>query len=751
MLFITTKLRVTSYASRLREKPSLLAVFVAVLATACGRSPVDPPARAKPNVLLVTIDTLRADRLGTGVAPALDRLAASSLQFTSARTAVPLTLPSHTTILTGQLPPEHGVRDNGVDSSGNLTNTVARLLNSAGYQTAAFVGAYVLDRRFGLSQGFDTYDDQIPRDPNATERLEAERPASAVVDRALAWLDRVAAPGTAAPGTQAPSTQHLAPSTSPFFLWIHLYDPHAPYNPPHEFVRATAERTATVEERYDGEVRYADAQIARVLAWLDAHALRDRTFVVIAGDHGEGLGDHGERTHGMLLYDSTLRVPLIVSMPATAAARRDDPVSLADIAPTVLHAAGIAAPPAMKGRDLLSGVGGLGGTGKRDGAGPGSELYSETEYPRVAGWSPLHALTDGRWMAISGAGATALYDLQNDPREERDVSDAQRSVTAAMASRIDAIRRRAANPAGRAISSDAAQRLRSLGYVASSGQLSPANGGPHPASKIDAWNQFEEALAVLNSGQLAAAASALAKLAATNPDAPVFQTTYARALGENGQPARALEIYRSAAQRWPTDALLLHDLAVAARNAAAKTPGPAANALLDEAVRADRAALVLSPNSAVAHNGLGLLAVDLNRPQDALKEFERASTIDPNNASYSTNVGNARRAVGDASGAEQAYRRALELDPRAADAVNGLGVLLVETKRPTEAIPLFERAIAAAPDFQEARLNLGIALQESGQTARAADTYRQVLAAPPRYKRERDAAAKLLTALGDKP
>jgi len=714
-----------------------------VLVAACNRRTGDLPPRARPNVLLVTIDTLRADRLGTGVAPTLDRLAASSLQFTSARTAVPLTLPSHTTILTGQLPPEHGVRDNGVDPSGDLTDTTARLLKAAGYQTAAFIGAYVLDRRFGLSQGFDTYDDQIPRDPNATERLEAERPASAVVDRALAWLDRFA-PGTLAPGTNAPGT--VAPSTrAPFFVWIHLYDPHAPYNPPREFLRATAERTATLEERYDGEVRYTDAQIARVLAWLDAHALRDRTLVVVAGDHGEGLGDHGERTHGMLLYDSTLRVPLIVSMPGVAPAKRDDAVSLADIAPSVLRATGVAVAGAIKGRDLLGGTGGMGGT---DIKAASSELYSETEYPRVAGWSPLHALTDGRWMAISGAGATALYDLQNDPREERDVSAAQPSVTAALASRIEAIRRRAARPAGRAISSDAAQRLRSLGYVASSGQLSPGDGGPHPAAKIDAWNQFEDALAELNSGQVAAAATALTKLAATNPDAPVFQTTYARALGESGQAARALEVYRRAAQRWPTDPLLLHDLAVAAREAASKTSGAAASALIDEAVRADRAALVLSPNSAVAHNGLGLLAADLNRPQDALKEFERAAAIDPNNASYSTNLGNARRAIGDAGGAEQAYRRALEVDPRAADAVNGLGVLLVETKRPTEAIPLFERAIAAAPDFQEARLNLGIALQQSGQPGRAMEMYRQVLDARGHHPREKEAAAQLLRALG---
>ena len=725
---------------------SAVAMLIAIGMSACSRTASDSAPRSRPNVLLVTIDTFRADRLGTGVAPALDRLATSGLQFTSARTAVPLTLPSHTTILTGLLPPDHGVRDNGVDPSGDAPETTTRVLKAAGYQTAAFIGAYVLDRRFGLSQGFDTYDDQIPRDPNATERLEAERPASAVVDRALAWLD------SASPEPRAPS---------PFFLWIHLYDPHAPYNPPREFIRATTGRgTPTIEQRYEGEIRYADAQIARVLGWLDAHQLRERTLIVVAGDHGEGLGDHGERTHGMLLYDSTLRVPLIVSKSDTAAAKRDEPVSLADIAPTLLHAAGVAVPPAMKGRDLLGPVRLKPDTTYRNEARANGDvrsvglqsdlpdLYSETEYPRVAGWSPLQALTDGRWMAISGGGGTAVYDLQNDPREELDVSSAQPSIAAAMASRIGAIRRRGRAAGGRAISSDAAQRLRSLGYVASSSQPQSADGGAHPASKIDAWNQFEEALSALNARRVEAATAALTKLAADNPDAPVFQTTYASALQKSGRPARALDIYRRAAQRWPTDASLLHDLAVAAREAAGKTAGTAASNLLDEAVRADRAALVLSPNSAIAHNGLGLVAVDLNRPQDAAREFERATTIDPNNASYWANLGNARRAIHDASGAEQAYRRALEVDARAPDAINGLGVLLVETKRPSEAIPLFERVLAATPDFQEARLNLGIALQESGQTARAAATYRQVLSAPARYKRERDAAAKLLAALG---
>jgi choline-sulfatase len=558
-------------------------IAATLFAGGCSRAAEVP--RHRPNVLLVTIDTFRADRLGTGVAPALDRLAASALDFTSARTAVPLTLPSHTTILTGLLPPEHGVRDNGADALNDAHQTTAQLLKNAGYRTAAFIGAFVLDRRFGLARGFDTYDDQIPRDPNATERLEAERPASEVVDRAIAWLDR-SAPGTMAPGTLAPGT------LAPFFLWIHLYDPHAPYNPPREFIRATSiePRVPSIEQRYEGEIRYADAQIARVFEWLNAHAMREHTLIVVAGDHGEGLGEHGERTHGMLLYDSTLRVPLIVSSWGSVAAKREEPVSLADIAPTIVHAAGVTVPNTMKGRDLLGGRGKVSGTGRTDGTVGMADLYAETEYPHVAGWSPLQALTDGRWMAIKSGGSTAVYDLPIDPRETRDVATAQPSIVAAMGARINSIRQRATNTDGRAVSSDAAERLRTLGYVTGSGQRSAKEDAPHPASKIDAWNQFEDALTALNARQVDAAVTALARLAAANPDAPVFQTTYARALQESGQASRALEVYRRAARRSPTDALLLHDLAVAAREAAGKTTGAPARALLDEAVRADQAA-----------------------------------------------------------------------------------------------------------------------------------------------------------------
>jgi arylsulfatase A-like enzyme len=325
--------------------------IAAAVAAACGGSAVDRERTARrPNVLLVTIDTFRADRLGTGIAPALDRLALGGTRFTNARTAAPLTLPSHTTILTGLLPTAHGVRENGAGALNSAHPTLARLFKDAGYDTAAFVGAFVLDRRFGLAQGFDTYDDRIPRDPRATERLEAERPASAVIDAALGWLEQR-------------STTNERRSTNdqrPFFVWIHLYDPHAPYTPPPEFL-------ARAKTAYDGEIAYADSQIARVFAWLTDRRLPSDTIIVFAGDHGEGLGDHGEKTHGMLLYDSTLRVPLIVTGPTVTPSTRDEAVSLVDVAPTILGLARVKIPEGMKGRDLATRTNNV-------------DLYAETEY-----------------------------------------------------------------------------------------------------------------------------------------------------------------------------------------------------------------------------------------------------------------------------------------------------------------------------------------------------------------------------------
>jgi tetratricopeptide (TPR) repeat protein len=434
---------------------------------------------------------------------------------------------------------------------------------------------------------------------------------------------------------------------------------------------------------------------------------------------------------------------LIVAAPGRPAATINDAVSLADVAPTLLHAAGVTPPDVMKGRDLLSTVRLKADTTyDRD-----RDLYSETEYPRVAGWSPLQALTDGRWKTIRSGASAEIYDVLTDPGEAHDVSRAQSTVAAAMAARIDAIRARATASPAHAISADAQARLRSLGYVTSATQPGPASGAPNPAARIAAWNDFEDALSALSTHR-PGTLGALKTLAAANPDAPVIQTTYARALKEAGQVEAALAMCRQAARRWPTDATVLHDLAVAAREAASAAKGAAARALHDEATRADQAALTLNPNSAPAHNGAGLLAIDAGQPAAAAKAFERAVALDANNAPYWANLGNARRAIGDRSGAEQAYRRALDVDPGTADAANGLGVLLVEANRPGEAAPWFVRALNAAPDLVEARLNLGIALEGAGNASGAAEAYRYVLSARGNHPREKDAAKKLLAALG---
>jgi choline-sulfatase len=704
------------YNSEVRKVLAAAALIGASIA--CGREPArSGVAGHGPHILLVTVDTLRADRVGIGIAPTLDALARRGLWYTNARAAVPLTLPSHATILTGLLPPVHGVRTNGAGTLEVRHQTLATILHDRGYQAAAFVGAFVLDRRFGLARGFDLYDDRIPRDPNAADRLEAERPAEAVAGAALAWLDqRLPRRSPTVEATAAASERR------PVFVWIHLYDPHAPYAPPPQFIRSAA---ATVEERYNAEIAYADSQIARILTFFKDRGQLDDTVVIVAGDHGEGLGEHGENTHGMLLYDSTLRVPLLIAGPGTVRRSVSEAVSLADIAPTVLRAATIAVPKEMSGRDLLAA------------SASAAEAYAETEYPRAAGWSSLQALTDGRWKLIRAGASIEIYDLGNDPREQHDVAATQPGVAAGMAARVDVIHSSSTGSASRrAISPEAEERLRALGYVASSSTATSEQPGLNPARVIGDWNTFEHALTTL-SRRPAEAVPILERLAERHPDALLFRSTYARALKDSGRSAAALEVYRRAAKRWPTDSVLLHDLAVAAREAGRH----------DEARRAELAAIAIDPDRAVAQNGLGLIAIDEGRSGDAVAAFSRATALDPRNGPYWVNLGNARRAAGDRQGAEQAYAAALDVDADNADAANGRGVLLVEAGRPAEAMKWFERALEIQPDFVEARLNLGIALRESGNRAGAEAAFRTVLAAAGGHDREKEAARRLLAAL----
>ena len=678
-----------------------------------------------PNLLLVTLDTVRADHLGCygdgqAVTPWLDRLAGEGIRFANASAAVPLTLPSHTSILSGLLPPHHGLRNNGIGALPAGTGTLAGLLAGQGYRTGAFVGAFVLDRRFGLNQGFEVYDDEIPRDPRAGVSLEAERPGRDVVDRALAWLGREEA--------------------RPFFLWVHLYDAHAPYLPPPEWAARHPGRP------YDAEISEVDEQVGRILAELERRGLTGQTVVAVAADHGESLGEHGELTHGLLLYEPTLHVPLLVSAPGRLKPRVvDAPVSLVDLAPTLAGLLGksLAAPKArpLDGRDLSRDL--------LDGGEPAAgEVYAESQYPAIFGWSPLTALRRRDLKYIS-APSPELYDLRQDPGETSNLMNqvpARKAEPArGFASRLAELEAGAvATPRSAAPDAETRARLASLGYVAAPAPISAAgaagaarSASPDPKTMVALFQRFEQANANLQDGKLDAALGELEALVAADPPNPVFRGKLAAAWRDRGEMAKAVPLYRQAAEAAPADPEAWYNLATALQEAGR----------LAEARQAIGQALRLDGSRPEAHNTLGIVELGEGKLEAAKRDFETASRLDPRNALAMNNLGNALRAMGRLDEAERAYQRSAALAPHFAEPLNGLGALQVERDKPLAALPYFERALALSPAYHEVRLNRAIAHDMAGDAVAAGNAYRDFLAATAgdsRFAEQRNAARQLL-------
>jgi arylsulfatase A-like enzyme len=399
------------FLENMRENRALLAAcllaFLNVAASAQG-APPSAPHSAAPDVYLITIDTLRADHLGCYgykqiETPALDALAADGIRFAHAFTHSPITNTSHTTILTGLLPSVHGVTDFGVPLAPQHV-TAAELLKKQGYQTAAFIGAVILDSNTlapGLDRGFDFYDnfpksDSADADSKGGKKKErwdrVERRGMEVVEHAEAWFDK-----------------HR---TGPHFVWVHLFDPHDPYEPPPPFAEQYKDHL------YDGEIAYADSAVANWIAFLKKAGAYDNAIIIVSGDHGEGLGEHGEDTHGLFLYDSTLHIPLLVKMPVKAAgvARRgvvvDAQVRTTDILPTILSVTEVAAPAELNGESLLPLIDAQGASSPG-----GRALFGETDYPLRWGWAPLRALRSGRYETGLRLREPELYDLKADPKE----------------------------------------------------------------------------------------------------------------------------------------------------------------------------------------------------------------------------------------------------------------------------------------------------------------------------------------------
>jgi arylsulfatase A-like enzyme len=438
------------------------AVVAGTLLIAClTPAPTSRPPLA--GVILITLDTTRADYLSAygssqAFTPNLDRLAAGGVVFEQAMTTAPLTLPAHASLFTGLLPPRHGVRDNAGALAGHHETLAARL-QQHGFQTAAFVSSAILKADRGLAAGFESYDDR-----RASSRAVAgglQRPANETIDAALRWLkDRL---------------------ERPFFLWLHLYDPHAPYDPPEPI------RTAYRDNPYAGEVAFADAELGRLTEFLDARGLLARTAVIVTADHGESLHEHGEAGHGIFLYQSVLHVPLIIRAPGLTARRVTAVTRIVDVMPTILDLVGVDRPATrLDGISLLEVA--------RGGTDPELDAFAESQYPLQFGWSPLRSLRNGRFKLIA-APRPELYDLERDPTEQHDLFSARPALGRALAQRLVEMEGDAPVHAGVADSSpgpDIAERLGALGYVAPAPSAATAGYGslPDPKDHIGELNRL---------------------------------------------------------------------------------------------------------------------------------------------------------------------------------------------------------------------------------------------------------------------
>ena len=501
-----------------------------MLATAFASSATSGTSR--PDVLLVTLDTVRADHLGAygyagALTPTLDALAQSGVVFDNAFTSAPMTLPAHATLLTGLEPPEHGVRVNGMDQLPADVSTLAEALAAIGYRTSAFVSAFVLNARFGLARGFATYDDDLTRTRPQTmpEPLSVSRSADLVVDAALAWL------GSAL----------IDPDRRPFFCWLHLYDAHRPY-----FVHDELAGTRFAgEASYDAAIAFADRELGRVVDLLRSEGRLRNTLVVVVGDHGEGLGELGETEHGYRLSKGTLRIPLIVALDghATPGMRIGALVSLADVFPTILDLAGVAVRRDGVGRSLRAGL--------RGNSMQSRPSYAETMLPySTYRWSPQQALVTDRWRYVRSA-RPELYDRMNDTREEHDVArDHPTEVArldAELAARESAFKRRAAERA--TLDDDARRRLEALGYVvSSSGTDAPAEGLKDIKTMLSVKHLDGRLGRAYYAGRMSRqrAIAITRKLVRHSPESPPFHQNLGTLLAEEGRTSEAVEQLREA-------------------------------------------------------------------------------------------------------------------------------------------------------------------------------------------------------------
>ena len=662
----------------MRFRGATLLAALAVLTISTGAQ------RATPNIVLITLDTTRADRLGAygyklAATPNIDRLATEGIVFTDATTHAPLTGPAHAAILTGHYPGRLGIKDNASTPIPESATTLAESLKGAGYRTGAFIGSFVVDRSYGFGQGFDTFDASF-NDFRQEVKAQVQRPAGQVIDPAIAWI-------TSGPANGA--------TRRPFFAWIHLYDPHAPYDAPAPFKARFAARP------YDGELAYVDSEIGRLLGALKQAGATDDTIVVAMADHGEALGDHGEEEHGVFLYEAVARIPWIMRLPG--AARRGTTVSeqvrAVDLMPTLLELAGVNAPERSDGESLVPVIR---GNARRD----PPPAYLETWYPQLHfGWSRLRALRVGEWKYVD-APKPELYDLRSDRAEQRNVVAERSNVAARMASELDAIEKSfgaAATAAPPQPDAETVARLRSLGYVGLASPGARTARGPDPKDRIATMNRFKALLA-----------QASGDLKAGRTDAAIEKLN--RAVGLNELAFDAHTMLGSAWQMkkdW------------------------------DKALGEYDAAALLNPVLAAPH----VLAADLYLARGdydrALERLQRASKLEPDSGEVASTRGRVLERAGRMEEALEQHQRGVTLNPHDATARGRLVATAMTLRRYDVAEPHLK--ILAEQKYQPARTHyaLGLIAESRGDKATAATEYRRAITIDPKFTSAQDALRRV--------
>ena len=702
---------------------ALNVLLVALLAGCRGTGQTRATHGGRPSVLLVTIDTLRADRLGCygyarAITPTLDGLAGRGVRFVTAVAHVPLTGPSHASILTGRTPLGHGMRDNGAYVLPTGVGTVAEAFKTAGYRTAAFVSGFPLNRRFGLDRGFETYDDHLPRGADPRRTAYVERTADRTTDAALAWLDA------------------RPQESSPLFLWVHYFDPHAPYEAPSEF-------KARVASPYDGEIAFVDTQLARLLQRVEQGPPEARPLVLVTADHGESLGEHGEDTHGIFIYDATLRVPFLLAGPGVPKGSVVSTVARGiDVAPTLLDLAGLEA-KSMEGRSLRKAIAGQ----LMDDAPTYSEsLHAQLQY----GWAPLHALREARFKLIE-APRVELYDLRSDGGETKDLSREASSRLEAMRRELRKVMATTTPAAAQAIDAETAERLQALGYLGGGGATAPVPTGRDPKDGIALATRLgRNGMSVARTDPKAAIRE-LTALLAEDPGMLVVLRTRAVAYETAGQYEAAIRDLRALEKQGALsaeDSVVLGDCLrmagrtkesvevlerTAAKNPRFVQPWLSLAAILvkqekiDEAASAYQKVLEIAPDQLEALRGLGDLALIRGDLEAAARHYGRILEVDAQDAGALSKMGVLRMRAGRGEDAIALFQKSVERDPKNAEALLYLAGALASSGRPAEAVPYFERALVVDPRSTMTLNGLGLTRLSLGDRAGAAAAFKQSL------------------------